>query len=83
MSFDGIEHTGVVGQVRVLLALVEAVGLLLGLDGGVALGALYSVSLLKPQCLVVGAGMCIVPGHQPRRCCGIRRWKTCCVYVKG
>jgi len=30
--------------VRVLLALVEAVGLLAGLDGGVALGALYNVS---------------------------------------
>jgi hypothetical protein len=32
--------------VRVLLALVETVGLLLGLDDGVALGALYVVSPL-------------------------------------
>ena len=30
----------------VLLALVESVGLLLGADGSVALGALYNVSVL-------------------------------------
>lgn len=62
----------------VLLALVEAVGLLLGLDGGVALGALYDVSPFDLKRVVIGIGMRIVPGHQPRRCCGIRRWKTCC-----
>jgi hypothetical protein len=36
------EHTRVVGLVRVLLALVEAVGLLLGFDLGVADGALVT-----------------------------------------
>ena len=62
---------------RVLLALVEAVGLLTGLDGGVALGALYNVSPVDLTCIAIGFGIRIVPGHQPRRCCGIRRWKTC------
>jgi len=42
--------------VRVLLALVEAVGLLLGLDGSVALGALWYVSQLDLASLVIGAG---------------------------
>jgi hypothetical protein len=56
--------------VRVLLALVEAVGLLLGLDGGVALGALQSVSQLNLMCrVVIGVRMHVVPGHQPRRRC--------------
>jgi hypothetical protein len=52
--------------VRVLLALVETVGLLLGLDDGVALGALYVVSpLSRSKAFVVS----IVPGHPPRRRC--------------
>jgi hypothetical protein len=69
------ERTGVVGLVRVLLALVEAVGLLLGLDLGVADGALQDVSQLDQDMPLVC--WLVVPGHQPRRCCGIRRWKTC------
>jgi hypothetical protein len=69
------ERTGVVGLVRVLLALVEAVGLLLGLDLGVADGALQGVSQSNQDVSLVCWS--VVPGHQPRRCCGIRRWKTC------
>ena len=38
----------------VLLALVEAVGLLLGADGSVLLGALYNVSLLDLTPIIIG-----------------------------
>jgi hypothetical protein len=49
---------------------VEAVGLLLGLDLGVADGALQIVSRLSQDMPLRDS---IIPGHQPRRCCGIRR----------
>lgn len=43
-NFDQFKHTGVIGLVRVLLALVEALGILLSLEGGIADGALYNVN---------------------------------------
>ena len=45
MYIDIFKHTGVIGLVRVLLALVEALGLLLSLEGGIADGALYVVNM--------------------------------------
>jgi len=67
------EHTGVVGLVRVLLALVEAVGLLLGLDLGVADGALVTG--------LVGAAGSDVGRHVDRRggvVCWFELW-----YLRG